>query len=211
MSTQSKLSPFALAVLKNLRIFGNMKKEIKNCLDQNPNLRSVEVLERSVSLDELSSTCLDVTRCKDACMACPNYAKLWTCPPFEGRVIDSYETIDVIVCRIPTLKDESMDVCLNRVYTLVKDTVHKVLLSKEREKKGLALSFAGSCSFCKEKACARLDMKPCRHPDLARKSLEGIGFDVGKILKTFFGIELQWSENGATPDFLTFVAGVMYS
>ncbi|MDE6397645.1 MAG: DUF2284 domain-containing protein [Muribaculaceae bacterium] len=187
-----------------------MKERIKNLLNLDDSLSKTDIHEKIISLENLSETCLAIEQCAEACQKCSNYGKLWTCPPFFENVRTSYNEIEIIVCRIPTIKGMSMADCLKTMYEPVKEIVHRVLLEREKECHGIALSFAGSCSFCKAGICSRVDNLPCRHPELARRSLEGIGFDVGKILETYFGIKLEWSQGENMPEYLTFVAGVMY-
>ena len=194
----------------NIRIFEDMKDRIKEILDLDNSLTNVEIFERHISLEHLLDNCLAEERCFEACQACPNFGRLWTCPPFQNKIYESYKSIDIIVSRIPTLKGAPLARTLQECYGPVKEIAHNVLLEYETVLQGMALSFAGSCSFCKDQACSRIDNKPCRHPELARKSLEGVGFDIGKILETYFGLELEWGKEDDVPEFLTFVGGVMY-
>lgn len=78
----------------------------------------------------------------------------------------------------------------------------------EREHGGMALGFAGTCIYCPEtEKCSRLIDQPCRHPDLARPSLESFGFDIGKTTSELFNIPLLWGKDDKMPEYLTLVCG----
>ena len=58
--------------------------------------------------------------------------------------------------------------------------------------------------------CARIDGKPCRHPDKVRPSLEAFGFDISKTAKDLLGLEIKWSKGDLIPEYLTLVGGIFY-
>ena len=66
------------------------------------------------------------------------------------------------------------------------------------------------CPYCGGAACARIDGKPCKHPDKVCPSLEAIGFDISKTAKDLLGLEIKWSQDGLIPEYLTLVCGIFY-
>ena len=148
------------------------------------------------------------------CHACSNYGKQWGCPPFDFDVVkrlSRYRTIRLIATKI-TLHDRSISPCeIDAVLRPERIRLEKALLNMERECDGLACTYIGKCLHCTEGACARLNGKPCCHPELVRPSLEAYGFDVARTLSELFNIELQWSNNGSLPEYLVLVCGVLYN
>ncbi|MBQ4231187.1 MAG: DUF2284 domain-containing protein, partial [Salinivirgaceae bacterium] len=68
----------------------------------------------------------------------------------------------------------------------------------------------GKCLYCGDKPCARIDGKPCRHPDKVRPSLEAYGFDIVRTASELLGVDIKWSDGKHVPDYLTLVCGVFY-
>lgn len=77
--------------------------------------------------------------------------------------------------------------------------------------RGKAFAYAGSCLYCPEGTCSRLDNQPCRHPELVRHSLESYGFDLRKTASELFGFPLLWSNDGYLPEYLTLICGLFHN
>ena len=88
--------------------------------------------------------------------------------------------------------------------------LNEELLALEKSLVGMAFGFAGSCPYCGEIPCARIDGEPCRHPDKVRPSLEAFGFDMSKTASELLGLKIKWSHDGRIPEYLTLVCGVFY-
>ena len=147
------------------------------------------------------------------CQECGNYGRRYGCPPFEEdplAAINRYAHIHIIGVKIVP-NDRSLP--LKAVHQLMKpvtDKLNEELLAMEMSSGGKAYGFAGSCPYCDGEPCARIDSKPCRHPDKVRPSLEAIGFDISKTAKDVLGLEIKWSKGDVVPEYLTLVCGLFY-
>lgn len=148
------------------------------------------------------------------CRACSNYGKQWGCPPFDFDVVErlsKYRSLQLIVTKI-ILHDRSLPSFeIDNILLHERLELEKRLLELERTHCGLACTFIGKCLHCGEAYCARLEGKPCRHPELIRPSLEAYGFDITKTLSELFDIELKWGINGSTPEYIILVCGLFYN
>ncbi len=59
-----------------------------------------------------------------------------------------------------------------------------------------------------EKRYARIEGKPCKHPDKVQPSLEAFGFDMVKTAKNVLGLEIKWSKGLLISEYLTLVCGI---
>lgn len=87
----------------------------------------------------------------------------------------------------------------------------KLLLDLERHYDGRAFSYAGRCLYCPNDSCARLEGRPCRHPELVRPSLEACGFDLCRTTEELMAIPLRWGEGDRMPEYLTLVSGFFHN
>jgi predicted metal-binding protein len=87
--------------------------------------------------------------------------------------------------------------------------MNRQLFEAEKVLDGFACGFVGKCIYC-SKTCARIEGKPCRHPDKVRPSLEAFGFDLMKTSEELLGIKMKWGHDGMMPEYLTLVCGVFY-
>lgn len=147
------------------------------------------------------------------CRECPNYGKVWLCPPFHGeRTIDfnKFEKVKLIATKI-TPSEKDLPIELTKTLILPeRKRLSRELLRLEKETGGYSFSYAGSCLFCPEGKCSRLEDKGCRYPHLARPSLEAYGFDIGMTLEELFRFPLKWGKDGKMPEYLTLVCGLFY-
>lgn len=100
---------------------------------------------------------------------------------------------------------------VNRFYSPERLRIEQQLREMEKTYGGKAFAYAGSCLYCPEGSCSRLDNQPCRHPDLVRPSLESYGFDLGKTASELFGFPLLWSDDGYLPEYLTLICGLFHN
>jgi len=84
------------------------------------------------------------------------------------------------------------------------------LLALEQTLHGRAAGLSGKCPYCSNKECARIAGMPCRHPDLARPSLEALGFNVEKIASDYLKTKILWEHDGVRPEYLLLVGAVFY-
>ena len=76
---------------------------------------------------------------------------------------------------------------------------------------GRAFAYAGTCLYCPEGSCTRLEGKACRHPEWVRPSLEACGFDLSRTVEELMGIPLRWGEGDRMPEYLTLVSGFFHN
>ena len=147
------------------------------------------------------------------CRDCGNYGRRYGCPPFDYdplSVIASFQKVRIIGVKIVP---NDVNLPLSAANTLMLPVIRELneeLLALEKTLGGMAFGFAGSCPYCGEIPCARIDGEPCRHPDKVRPSLEAFGFDMSKTASELLGLEIKWSHDGRIPEYLTLVCGVFY-
>lgn len=164
-----------------------------------------------------AKTYIDVFRNADYfikfCQQCRNYGCRYGCPPFDYdplEVIRKYERVRIIGIKIiPDDKHIPLQ-AVNELMRPITTQLNKELLEAEKSLGGMYFGFVGTCPYCGDKTCARIDSKPCRHPDKVRPSLEAFGFDIGKTAKDLLGIEIKWSSGDFIPEYLTLVGGIFY-
>lgn len=147
------------------------------------------------------------------CQQCRNYGRRYGCPPFDHDKIDDikdYTRVRIYGMKI-TPKDRSLPLeAANDLMKPVIDQLNGELLETEKLLGGKCFGFVGSCPYCGGAPCARIDGRPCKHPDKVRPSLEAYGFDISKTAKELLGLEIKWSEQGRIPEYLTLVCGIFY-
>ena len=147
------------------------------------------------------------------CRECGNYGHRYGCPPFDYdplSVIAPYQKVRIIGVKIvPNDGNLPLSVANTLMLPVIRE-LNEELLALEKSLGGVAFGFAGSCPYCGEIPCARIDGEPCRHPDKVRPSLEAFGFDMSKTASDLIGLEINWSHDGRIPEYLTLVCGVFY-
>ena len=147
------------------------------------------------------------------CQQCGNYGRRYGCPPFDHDPIEAvkdYNRVRIIGVKI-TPEDRSLPLeAANDLMKPVIDKLNAELLETEQLLGGMCFGFVGSCPYCGGAPCARINGKPCKHPDKVRPSLEAYGFDISKTAKELLGLEIKWSQQGLIPEYLTLVCGVFY-
>lgn len=141
--------------------------------------------------------------CKDKCK---NYNCKYSCPPYSPS-FDSlkqlYKNVYVILYKIETKPYPRIYNTIRMVNTVMKSLQRKKvdMISHYLEKnsqKYLILE-NGSCRLCK--ICNVNFQQPCKHPSLARYSLESTGIDVAKLVQDSFNFSLQWYAKDCFPDY----------
>lgn len=139
------------------------------------------------------------------CKECPNYGKVWTCPPhnfnLEGA-LKQYKTAYLIGSLIYSedlppyiqkLVDENPYDIEKATELMMKEVRKKLdvkLLEIEKKIPDSRVVFSGKCLFCEK--CAREENKKCRNPEIMRVSLESYGFDICRICNEILGVEIVW-------------------
>lgn len=145
------------------------------------------------------------------CRECPGYGRSWLCPPLQDEMCASlrqYRHVAVRGLRITPSPDCTLSGA-ELLQSVRKDFEHE-LLELEKQSGGRACGFSGTCPYCGEMPCARISGEPCRHPSLARPSLEAFGFDVSAISSRCLGAEIKWEQNGRRAEYYMLVGAVFY-
>ncbi|MDE6109919.1 MAG: DUF2284 domain-containing protein [Muribaculaceae bacterium] len=145
------------------------------------------------------------------CRECPCFARSWLCPPISTDILERMEASDN--ARIEALKiipDAECTLSGAEIIQQSRKEFEQKLLDIEKERNGMACGFSGNCPYCGDTPCARLDGKPCRHPEKARPSLEALGFDVAAIAADILGTPIKWEADGSRPPYYMLVGAVFY-
>lgn len=133
------------------------------------------------------------------CVGCPRYGRSWVCPPFGpgvGPDLGCYKRMLVVACVAASADDAQRGV----------DALYVRMLGLERRLGGLAFGVPGGCRQCGRAECSRTSGAPCVHPELARISLEALGFDLCALSEEVFGLPLKWDDDS----YVVMITGVMY-
>lgn len=174
----------------------------------------VQDFTAEISTDEYISRFNDSERFIRCCKECRNYGKVWVCPPFTHDTmaeLRQYSRVLLLATRITPDGKEIPYSEVNRFFRPERLRIEKKLRAMEKTYGGKAFAYAGSCLYCPEGTCSRLENQPCRHTELVRPSLESYGFDIGRTTSELFGIELLWGSNGFLPEYLTLVCGFFHN
>lgn len=153
------------------------------------------------------------------CKQCPEYEKNWSCPegvPDIRKIAEPYQTVQIIGLKVlydeqtraESMKGSDIEEALRqKTYGAAKKQMQQVLLALEELIPGSLTVMAGKCEFCER--CARIDQKPCRHPEWMRYSFSGLGFDLVRIAEEILHIPLLW-QNGGLPEYNVAVAAFLH-
>ncbi|WKY47456.1 DUF2284 domain-containing protein [Eubacteriaceae bacterium ES3] len=176
----------------------------------------------AISIDRLMEEYFDRDKTLGFCKACPNYSKIWSCPPYqfdEELFLKQFKYMHIIgrqyeVPRndIRLIRDPKAisDYCTEKMEA-IKVMTWQTLLEIENEVEGVMGLIPGSCPVCQVQGmeCARKSGQPCRFPKLMRFSLESLGFNVVDLVKYEVGMSTKWPENQRLPEILTSVSAIL--
>ena len=178
----------------------------------------MEILQREIAVSDFFRDCVDIPRFVQCCQACPNYGKLWSCPPFDfspAHIWQKYSTL-LLQCRVIPVPRELQTQVLpqqeineqSRALLLPqKQAMLQEMLALEQQFPGSMALDAGSCDRCA--VCTRPEGLSCRHPEALRYSVEALGGDVCKALKLYFEKEILWGMDGHMPDHYILLGGLL--
>lgn len=119
------------------------------------------------------------------CEACPNYDRIWSCPPYMKDEVSHLRAYDkVLLIGVKT-----------KNFGVAKKSLGKALIQLS-EKHGLDVLIAGNCFLCKP--CAKQSDEPCAHPEQMKHSLESLGFHVSDICTHLLDAPLEWNMEDPT-------------
>lgn len=169
--------------------------------------------EAECRVGELFGLCHKADACMDACRQCPNYEKIWSCPPLEfnpEKVYGSFGRCRIYMTRIMPLHKETTLKEAEEYIMNERPVIERMLLAEEETVNGRAMAFVGKCLHCPGQICTRAEGGACRHPEKVRPSLEACGFDVTAISRHYFNTEIKWSRDGYAPEYLTLISALFY-
>lgn len=179
----------------------------------------VKELEAEIKVKDYLRDYVDVETFLEKCKECPNYKKIWSCPPFEFDVREywnKYRKLKLYGIKIifdkelreRTLSLEEQDRVLKDVVSVEKKKLSEFLWKKEEERPQSVSLSAGACSTCGE-ICPRSFGEKCAYPKKMRYSIEALGGNVGLTVSRLFNIELKWMEEGKLPEYFVLVSGLL--
>lgn len=142
------------------------------------------------------------------CKSCPNYNKLWSCPPHDFDAVsylDSYDHVLLVGEKIVRNEKSQSKGSMNSYFQEVRRLMGDRLIALS-EKFDVEVLIAGNCYLCDD--CLRILGKSCRYEDRMKYSLESIGFLVGDIASELLGIDLEWPEAGEEAQSLMTVGAI---
>lgn len=178
----------------------------------------IEVNCKQIAKEELLSCYLNPGSVSEACRLCPDYGKVWSCPPGvpdAAAYLEAYKGCFLIAVKVIYSKEtlaaadsakKAAEIRL-RSYEKVKRNLLITLLALEGHVPGGLCIGAGRCILCEK--CAREDGRACRYPDWRRYSITAFGFAFAKLLKDKMNLSLLWSQDGL-PEYDTAVAALFY-
>ncbi|MEE1181309.1 MAG: DUF2284 domain-containing protein [Treponema sp.] len=175
--------------------------------------------EAEISVEEYVQNYVDVETFLEACRACPNYDRVWSCPSYDFDVMaywKHYKTLKLQARKIvfekeyteKTYGQEELTAFLNPVILQEKQKLGEKMRAEEEHYPGSISLAAGSCGRCKE-GCTRTKGEKCRFPEDLRYSIESLGGNVGLTIEKLMGLKLEWIEEGRLPGHFVLVNGLL--
>ena len=170
---------------------------------------TLESLIAEIPTREYVKTCVDVEKFLALCASCPNYGKIWACPPLPldpMEIWQGYETLRLYALVLTPGEGMDMD-GLMAAFLQEKTRLSRQVLELEKKIPGSLSMAASTCLSCSP--CLRTEGKPCCHPEQLRYSIEALGGDVGLTMEKYLHRPIKWAQNGALPPYMTVVAGLL--
>ena len=175
--------------------------------------------EASICVEEYLEKYVDVPTFLEACQACPNYNRVWSCPSYDFDVLEYWKRYqDLKLCAVKivfekeytekTYQEEELKEILNEVVFKEKQKLGEKMRKEEKNYPGSISLAAGSCARCKE-GCTKAKGEACRFPEELRYSLESLGGNVGLTIEKLMGLKLEWIEEGKLPGHFVLVNGLL--
>ncbi len=141
----------------------------------------------------------------ELCKKCPHYGKRWACPPFaEPFDFSPFSHAEIVLRRVENVGD------FEKTYFEARKDFDLRILKSESEYAVATGLYAGSCANCPLEKCGRERGEKCPFAADLRYSLEALGFDVSKIARELFGVDIEWKSKGKSPKFATLVAALFF-
>jgi predicted metal-binding protein len=146
----------------------------------------VEVITRLTTMETLYKYYKPV-EVEGYCSECPNYGRIWSCPPFDFDVttyLEPYEHVLII-----GVKTTDFEATRRRFGDVLKGI-------SEINEINLEVLIAGNCYHCE--VCTKTIGEPCILNEGTKYSLEALGFHVGDICEHILDAPLDWSGSDGT-------------
>lgn len=156
----------------------------------------------------------DPVRIEGYCKGCPNYGKLWSCPPHGDSLAVEISPLERFRHYQHVLLIANRVLVAPGVDTMAAFQRHRRAFAKclEAFKVGNPepsdYLIAGNCYLCDEGDCARKLGEPCRFPERMTYSLEAIGYDVCGIAEGILDLKIEWTNSDGEPKLLTTVGAI---
>lgn len=167
-------------------------------------------LTAEATVPEFVAQFVHVEKFLPACRQCPRYNTRWTCPPFDFDPMDVWggytglrlyaRILDADGAGQPM--DDATEALLRE-----KRLYREKLRQWEQAAPGSQMLLAGTCDQCQ--VCEKSQGRPCHSPELLRYSIEALGGDVEGCLRHYFHMPGLWGRDGAAPDYLVLVGGLL--
>lgn len=179
---------------------------------------SVRRMEKYIDAKSFAEEFVDVPKFLAACEKCPVNGQNWACPPYSfdaAKLWARYNTVRLIGVKIilpealkgKPLTDPCVSEFINQLYLREKSKLMKYLLRLEKKYPGSLGITADLCRVCK--SCARLEGRPCRHPNKMRYMIEGLGCNVEALSEKLFGTKILWEKDKLPEYYVVFYALLM--
>lgn len=180
----------------------------------------LETFTAQVDVSEYLHTCVNVEEFLECCKLCPNYGKVWSCPPYSFHPEDywrQYHTLFLYARKIIFSEEqikkeytpEQLNLFTNRILQYEKQDMANQLSLLEKQFEGSVSLSAGCCQMCGQDGCTRKDGIPCRFPRQMRYSIESLGGNVGLTITKYLRQELLWMTEGRLPQYFILVGGLL--
>lgn len=170
----------------------------------------VETYKKEIDITTYVNDYVNVEEFLQMCKQCPNYNKVWSCPPFDFSPEDywkKYSSLEIVAKKIILSQDERNDDWEKIIFSIKKELTAELFSMEEKIPNSISLS-AGHCEECPT-VCKRKDNQPCCNNNKMRYSIEALGGNVGLTIQKLMGLELEWVTEDEVPNYFILVGGLL--
>lgn len=168
-----------------------------------------ERFETVLSVDDMMKKYYDYKTTYEKCSRCTGFGLTWSCPDLSFDPRDfwrRYTSFRFIVDRVSNEGAPGPKEAQERLFA-EKKIFDAQMLDLESDFPGSISLVAQECNLCKK--CARLQNRPCVHPDSMRYALESLGMLAVNMVRDCFGFDALWSDGTSVPDYYLLVGGLL--
>lgn len=171
-------------------------------------LYTTEIKTKEISACELFDKYCMPEKFLPLCRQCPDYARVWSCPPGIPGVEAFKKYKHAIIIGVKVIysqqalakaanSSENTEAVRADTYGKAKREALSMLLDIEKLSPPSYTIAAGRCELCSR--CARIDGLVCRIPWSLRYSFSALGFDLVRIAEELLETPLLWADTGLPP------------